>query len=181
MVVTGSTWVCVLHQFAALWAMVTMGTAPVKVLHCYYYYVVAIYDPKRKPWFVRQEWNTAVAGPRPGTDGHDCRTDLDHLLGGPSALLQATLVCDLYCIGRHIYLNLSKSTQSTAGLKALKPAANRCFLTSKSLPCYFHLLYRSTINKQREVIALQQFDVKLYRSTFILPSGKCMLGLFMFP
>ena len=27
------SWVCVLRQFAALWAMVTMGTAPVKVLH----------------------------------------------------------------------------------------------------------------------------------------------------
>ena len=30
-----------------------------------------------------------------------------------------------YCIDRCIYLNLSDSTQSTAGLKALKPAANR--------------------------------------------------------
>ena len=31
-----STWVCVLRQFVALWAM---GTAPIKVLHdCYYYY-----------------------------------------------------------------------------------------------------------------------------------------------
>ena len=33
----------------------------------------------------------------------------------------------LYCINRRIYLNLLKSTQSAAGLKALKPAANeRC-------------------------------------------------------
>ena len=30
----------------------------------------------------------------------------------------------LYCIDRCIYLNLSKSTQSAAGLKALKPAVN---------------------------------------------------------
>ena len=30
----------------------------------------------------------------------------------------------LYCIDRRIYLNLSKSTQSAAGLKSLEPAAN---------------------------------------------------------
>ena len=28
-----SMWVCVLRQFVALWAMVTMGTVPIKVLH----------------------------------------------------------------------------------------------------------------------------------------------------
>ena len=52
----------------------------------------------------------------------------------------------LYCIDRRIYLNLSKSAQSATGLKALKPAANRRYLLCKQLPCYFHLLYRSTFN-----------------------------------
>ena len=45
----------------------------------------------------------------------------------------------LYCIDRHIYFNLFKSTQSAAGLKALKPAANGRYLMCKSP--YFHLLY----------------------------------------
>ena len=46
---------------------------------------------------------------------------------------EATLVTDrmycivLYCIDRHVYLNLFKSTQS-AGMKALKPAANGRYL-----------------------------------------------------
>ena len=67
----------------------------------------------------------------------------------------------IYCIvfHRRIYLNLFKSTPSAAGLKALKPAASGRYLMCKSLPCYFHLLYRST---------------------FILLSAKCMLGLFVF-
>ena len=38
----------------------------------------------------------------------------------------------LYCIDRRIYLNLFKSTQSSAGLKALKPAANGRYLLCKS-------------------------------------------------
>ena len=50
----------------------------------------------------------------------------------------------LYCIKR-IYLNLFKSNQSTAGLKALKPAANGCYLMCKSSTYYFHLLYKSTL------------------------------------
>ena len=66
----------------------------------------------------------------------------------------------LFRIDRFIYLNLFKSTESATGLKALKPAANGSYLMCKSLPYYFHLLYRST---------------------FILLSAKCMLGLFMFP
>ena len=50
-----------------------------------------------------------------------------------------------YCyIDEHIYLNLSKSNQSATGLKALKPAANGHYLMCKSLPCYLHLLYKST-------------------------------------
>ena len=50
-----------------------------------------------------------------------------------------------YYIDRRIYLNLSKSTQSAAGLKALKPAANGHYLICNSLPYYFHIiLYRST-------------------------------------
>ena len=51
----------------------------------------------------------------------------------------------LYCIDRRIYLNLFKPTQSAAGLKALKPAANGRYLMCKSSPYYFHLHgYRST-------------------------------------
>ena len=65
-----------------------------------------------------------------------------------------------YDIDRRIYLNLSKSTQSTARLKASKPAANGSYLMCKSLPYNFHLLYRSA---------------------FILLSAKCILGLFLFP
>ena len=61
---------------------------------------------------------------------------------------------------RSIYLNLSKETESAAELKALKPAASGRYWTCKSLPRYFHLLYRSTV---------------------ILLSAKCMLGLFVFP
>ena len=40
-------------------------------------------------------------------------------------------------------LNLSKLTQSATGQKGLKPAANGRYLMCKSLPYYFHLLYRS--------------------------------------
>ena len=65
-----------------------------------------------------------------------------------------------YYFNRRIYLNLSKSTQSAAGLKALKPAVNGRYLMCKSMPYYIHLLYRST---------------------FILLSAKCTLGLFVFP
>ena len=65
-----------------------------------------------------------------------------------------------YYYNRRIYLNLSKPTQSAAGLKSLKPAAHGRYLMCKSLPYYFHLLYRST---------------------FILLLAKCMLGLFVFP
>ena len=43
-----------------------------------------------------------------------------------------------YCIDRSIYLNLSKSTQSAAWLKALKPAANGRYFMCKPLPYYFH-------------------------------------------
>ena len=49
-----------------------------------------------------------------------------------------------YYIDRLIYLSFSKSTHSAAGQKALKPAANGRYLMCKSLPYYFHLLYRST-------------------------------------
>ena len=63
-----------------------------------------------------------------------------------------------YYFDTRIYLNLSKSTQSAVGLKALKPAANGHYLMCKSLPYYLH-----------------------YRSTLILLSIKCMLGLFLFP
>ena len=49
-----------------------------------------------------------------------------------------------YCFERRIYLNLSKSTQSAAGLKVLNHDANGRYLLCKSLPYYFQLLYRST-------------------------------------
>ena len=42
-----------------------------------------------------------------------------------------------YYIDKRIYLNLSKSTQSAAGLKALKSAANGRYLTCKSLSYCF--------------------------------------------
>ena len=45
-------------------------------------------------------------------------------------------------------------------VKALKPAANRRYLMCKSWPYYFHLPYRSTV---------------------ILLTAKCMLGLLVFP
>ena len=35
-----------------------------------------------------------------------------------------------------------KSTQSTAGIRVLRPAANGCYLMCKSLPCYLQQLYR---------------------------------------
>ena len=66
----------------------------------------------------------------------------------------------LYCIDRRIYLKRSKSIQSAAVLNDLKPAANGLYLMCRSLPYYFYLLYRST---------------------FILKSAKCTLGLFVFP
>ena len=62
----------------------------------------------------------------------------------------------LYCIDRRIYLDLFNSSQSSTGLKALKPAANGRSLMCKSSPYYFHWLYIST---------------------FILLSAKCMLRL----
>ena len=49
-----------------------------------------------------------------------CLPESSELWGGNSAV--SHLRC--YCIDRCIYLNLSKSTQSVAGWKALKPAAN---------------------------------------------------------
>ena len=84
----------------------------------------------------------------------------------PYASSRAVL-CDLgkdgdninnYIDGCIYYLNLSKSIQSAAGLKALKSAANGRYLMCKPLPYCCHLLYRST---------------------FILLSLKCMLGLFV--
>ena len=42
--------------------------------------------------------------------------------------------CFVFCIDKRIYLNLSKSTQSAAGLKASKPAAKGRYLRWKSLP-----------------------------------------------
>ena len=50
-----------------------------------------------------------------------------------------------YCLDRRIYLTLSKSTQSTAGLKALKSAADGRYLMCKSLPYYFHFIVQKYI------------------------------------
>ena len=47
-------------------------------------------------------------------------------------------------INRCVCLNLSKSTQTAAGLNALKPAANGRYFMCKPLPYYLHLLYRRT-------------------------------------
>ena len=38
-----SSWVCMLRQFTVLWAMMTMGTAPIEVLLHYYYYYYHYY------------------------------------------------------------------------------------------------------------------------------------------
>ena len=59
-------------------------------------------------------------------------------------------------IDRRIYLNLSKSTESSAGLKALKPAANGRYLINVL------------------IITLFTFTVQKY---IILLSVMCMLGL----
>ena len=80
------------------------------------------------------------------------RGALEHVYDFPSAYYYY-----YYCIERRIYFNLSKSTQSAAGLKALKPAANSRYFMCKTLPYCFHLLYRST---------------------FILLTAKCMLVFF---
>ena len=50
-----------------------------------------------------------------------------------------------HCIDRRIHLSLSKSTQSAAGLKPLKPAANGRYLMCKSLPYYFHFTVQKYI------------------------------------
>ena len=65
----------------------------------------------------------------------------------------------------HFYLNLFKPTESTAGLKGLKLTANGCYLNNVQI-------IRPTV--------LFTNTYLLYRSTFILLSGQCMLGLFMF-
>ena len=76
---------------------------------------------------------------------------------GPSAYCNLLLLC---YTDRCIYLNLSKSTQSTAWLKAFETCCQYgCWLMHNSLPYYFHLLYRST---------------------FIILPAKRMLALFMF-
>ena len=67
----------------------------------------------------------------------------------------ANMHMSYYCIDRRIYLNLSKSTEIAAGLKA--------FRSLLPLSYYFNLLYRSTL------------------IGVILLSAKCILGLFMFP
>ena len=50
----------------------------------------------------------------------------------------------IFNIHRCIYLNFSKLTQSTAGLKALKPTASVRYLMCKLFPYCLHLLYRTT-------------------------------------
>ena len=55
-----------------------------------------------------------------------------------------TTVCYYYyCIDKHTYLHVSKSTQSAAGLKALKSAANGRYLMCKSIT----LLFPFTVQK----------------------------------
>ena len=85
-------------------------------------------------------------------------------MSNPCASKQEALIIKIiknYCIDWLIYLNLSQSIQSAAGLNALEPAANgRYFMCKSLLPCYLRFLYIST---------------------FIHLSVKCMLGLFVFP
>ena len=52
-----------------------------------------------------------------------------------------TVVCVIVFTDRRMYLNLSKSIQSTAGLRALKPAANGRYFMCKSLPYYLAYIY----------------------------------------
>ena len=62
---------------------------------------------------------------------------------GVSTLTHVKLFCMLYCIDRRVYLNKFQiHSKCRMGMKALKPAANEHYLMLKSLPCYFHLLYR---------------------------------------
>ena len=70
-----------------------------------------------------------------------------------------------YYIDGRIYLNLSKSIQSTAGLKALKPVANGRSLMCKSLPYYLHLLYRSTLNPSVSKVHAGSFCVSVIHQT----------------
>ena len=70
--------------------------------------------------------------------------------GRPAKCRQQGGVCVLFTrnnnhdyVDGRVDLNLSKSIQSAAGLKDLKPAANVRYLMCKSLPYYLHLLYRS--------------------------------------
>ena len=73
--------------------------------------------------------------------------------------LSRIIIIILYCIDRRIDLNLSKSTQSAAGLKALKPAANGRLLNLQIITLLFTVTAR-------------------YRSTFILPVSKVHAGSF---
>ena len=54
------------------------------------------------------------------------------------------IIIIIFNIHRCIYLKFSKSTQSTAGLKALKPTASVRYLMCKLFPYCLHLLYRTT-------------------------------------
>ena len=60
-----------------------------------------------------------------------------------------------YCIDRRFYLDLPKLTQSIAGLKALKPAANGRYLMCKSLPYYFPVIKTNTNTNSNRVLRTQ--------------------------
>ena len=77
-----------------------------------------------------------------------------------------------YCIDRCIYLNLSKSAQSAAGLKALKPVANQRYLMCKSLPyCIFFILstiFKHTIPNIYRTLEKQTAIIEIFILHFIL-------------
>ena len=64
-----------------------------------------------------------------------------------------------------MYLNLSKPTQSAAGLKVLKPAANRRHLMCKPLPYYVHFQYRRTLNPHLSKVHAGSFRVSVIHRT----------------
>ena len=79
---------------------------------------------------------------------------------------------DYYYIDRRIYLNLSKSTQSVAGLKTLKPAANgRYWINVKIITLLFTFKY---IYPPVSKVHAGSFRVSVIHRTQTWPTGSLM-------
>ena len=90
---------------------------------------------------------------------------------------ELAIIIVLIMIDRHIYLNLSRSTQSAAQLKSLKPAANGRYLMCKSLPYtkyYYHycnlINYLSSCSK----VHAGSFHVSVIHQTLTWATGSLM-------